>query len=67
MRHLAWTGRRGNTTAKTLTENSLIFTGAFTQERIERNRHGGSTYRSRMVDNGRSALPLLKTNLSKEL
>ena len=61
-----WMGRHGNITGKTLTETSLIFTGGFTQERIERNHHGGSTYRSRMADNGRSALPHLKTSLSRE-
>ena len=42
--------------AKTLTATSLIFTGGYARERIERSHPGGSTFRNRMADNGRSAL-----------
>jgi hypothetical protein len=51
---------------KTLTETSLIFIEEFTRERIERNHHGGGTYRNRMAANGRSALPHLRTSWSRE-
>jgi hypothetical protein len=44
----------------------LIFIDGFKRERIERNHHGGSTYRNRMASNGRSASPHWRTRLSKE-